>query len=372
MKHPLFFRSGIQLFAVMSTAIKGEFPAVVISCQGDVYYTSADNAVRLEIAPGAVVKTSGTLQLGDGAVAVVYCNGRMKSIQGHGVYALPDLFKPGGLATLNFDPDFGKYVRAAVELAAAKQLGDGWTSGVTEPKQAGDGWGTAVTDPKQAGDGWGTAVTDPRQAGDGWGTAVTDPKQAGDGWGNAVTEPKQAGDGWGGKNADIVLILPFGKLQPDMARFSWSEPKASAACQLEILDQNNEVLYSVTTSESAVQIDLGELNLAPNQIYTWKVRLPEAGGAASGALQFTLLSAEEQAAAAQKASKSSVYPTGDPVLCGIMEAVALEKAGWYAAADEQYAALLEQHPNNNMLRMMYAAFWMRYRMEQQAKAVLKG
>jgi hypothetical protein len=53
----------------------------------------------------------------------------------------------------------------------------------------------------------------------------------------------------------------------------------------------------------------------------------------------------------------------------MMEAVALEQAEWYAAADQQYATLLQQYPDNNMLRMMYTAFWMRYGLEQQAKAV---
>lgn len=371
MKKKLFSRSAIQLFAATSLAVKGEFPAVIISRQGAVSYTSADNAVKMEAIPGAVVKSSGTLNLEEEASVVVYCNGRIKLLADKGLHALPEVFKPGGLSTLNFDPGFGKYVRAAVEFVASKQMGDGWGTAVTEPKQGGDGWGNAVTDPKQGGDGWGTAVTPPKEGGDGWGTAVTPPKEGGDGWGNAVTPPKEGGDGWG-KGAKIIPVLPFGSLQPGIALFSWSAPEDTRNFELDILDENDQVLHRATTPETSLSVDLGQLNLAPNQIYTWKVRIPGAGGLESGTLKFTLAAPEEQMAAAQKATRSSIYPSGDPALRGMMEAVALEQAEWYVAADQQYAALLREYPDNNMLRMMYAAFWMRYGLEQQAKAVLKG
>lgn len=183
--------------------------------------------------------------------------------------------------------------------------------------------------------------------------------------------PKEGGDGWG-IGAKITPVLPFGNLQPDIALFSWSAPEDADDFQLEILDENDQVLHNATTPESSLSVDLGQLNLAPNQIYAWKVRIPGAGGLESGTLKFTLASPEEKVAAAQKATRSSIYPNGDPALRGMMEAVALEQAEWYAAADQQYATLLQQYPDNNMLRMMYTAFWMRYGLEQQAKAVLKG
>jgi TolA-binding protein len=54
----------------------------------------------------------------------------------------------------------------------------------------------------------------------------------------------------------------------------------------------------------------------------------------------------------------------------MMEAVALEKGDWLGAAEQRYATLLKKYPNDNMLRIMYAAFWMRYGLEPKAKAVL--
>lgn len=360
----------ILFFAGLLPAQQDDFPAVVISSKGKVLYIPADKSGDLKVASGAVVKKTGTLKITGGGSAVVYCNGRMQRLKGKGMYALPEVFKPGGLATLNFEPEFGKYVRASVAITASKQGGDGWGTGVTDPKQGGDGWGTAVTDPKQGGDGWGTGVTDPKQGGDGWGTGVTDPKQGGDGWGTAVTDPKQGGDGWGGKGANIILILPFGKLTPDVVTFAWSKPAGANTYQLEILDENSKLLHSVTTADTFTAVDLRKLNLTPGQVCSWKVAVPGNPKLSSSLREFALSTPDEQAAAAQKAASSAVYRDGGPVVRGLMEAIALEKAKWHTAAGQQFETLLRQNPKDNMVRIMYAAYWIYHGLEPKAKAVM--
>jgi hypothetical protein len=383
MKH-LILLIGFLIFSGPLSAQTDNFPAVVVSSQGKVRYRPADNSSTLKIAPGAVVKKDGTLKISGNGSAVVYCNGRLKVIKGKGDYDLAEVFKPGGLSSLNFDPEFGKFVRASVEFVAVKQVGDGmgaavtdpkragdgWGSAVTDPKRAGDGWGNAVTDPKRGGDGWGSAVTDPKRAGDGWGTAVTDPKRAGDGMGSAVTDPKRAGDGWGGSGVTIIPILPFGKLTPGNTDFAWSRPAGAKTYQLNILDENNKTLHRITTTDTFATIDLRTLNLTTNQMYSWNVQTTDNAGSASTALDFVVSTSETQASVANRASNSATYRDGGPVLQGMMEAVALEKGDWFGAAEQRYATLLKKHPNDNMLRIMYAAFWMRYGLEPKAKAVL--
>lgn len=371
MKKHLFLLVCIALFAGLLPAQKDDFPAVIIASQGKVRYLPADNSGEIKITSGMAVKKTGTIKITGGGSAVVFCNNRMQRLNGKGRYALPEVFKPGGMATLNFEPEFGKYVRASIEFAASKQAGDGWGTGVTDPKQAGDGWGSAVTDPKQAGDGWGSAVTDPKQAGDGWGSAVTDPKQAGDGWGNAVTDPKQAGDGWGGTGANIVLILPFGKLTPDVVTFAWSKPAGANTYQLEILDENSKSMHSVTVADTFAAVDLRKLNLTPNQVYSWKVSVPGSDKMISSVREFTLSTPDAQAAAMKRAASSPVYRNSGPVVRGMMEAVALEKGEWYTAAGLLYETLLRQNRKDKMLRMMCAAFWMRYGLEPKAKAAMQ-
>lgn len=378
---------GILLLAGFLSAQTDNFPAVIVASQGNVQYTSADNSVKkLKVAPGSVVKKDGTLTLARNSSAVVYCNGRLQRIQEKGTHPLPDVFKPGGMASLNFDRDFGRYIQASVEFVASKQVGDGWGTTVTNPKQSGDGWGTTVTNPKQSGDGWGSAVTNPKQSGDGWGTtvtnpkqsgdgwgaSVTNPKQSGDGWGNAVTNPKQSGDGWGGTGARMVPILPFGNLTPGNTRFAWSRPAGANTYQLDILDDDEKMVHSITTKDTFVSIDLRTLNLETNRMYAWKVHVPGNTELSTLPLSFALSTTEAQTAATNRASNSPTYRDGGPVERGMMEAVALERAEWFEAAEQRYAALLKQHPKNNMLRVMYAAFWMRYGLEPKAKEVLRG
>lgn len=314
MKHFLLLAC-ILLFAGLLPAQPDDFPAVVISSQGKVQYAAADNSAKLKITPGAVVKKTGTLKIKGNGSAVVYCNGRLQNLKGKGTYALPEVFK-GGLASLNFDPEFGKYVRASVEFAGGKQSGDGW--------------------------------------------------------GTVVTDPKKGGDGWGGSGVNIVPILPFGKLAPGVVQFVWSRPAGANSYQLEILDDDGKSLHSTTVADTFASVDLQKLNLTPNQIYSWKVSVPGNAKLESPLREFTISSPEAQVEATKRATTTSTYRDGSPALRGMMEAIALEKAEWYNAAGQQYETLLKQYPNDNMLRMMCSAFWMRYGLEPKAKAVMAG
>ena len=294
---------------------QNETPVVVVASKGKVRYIPPADAKTIKALPGAVVKKNGTIKMSSGATAVLYNDGRFQRLQGKGKKELSAVFNDANaLSSLNFDPQFGQYVQAAVELTASKR--------------GKDGWGTAVTD------------------------------------------PTKSGDGWGGMGARITLILPYGKVVPEMVTFSWSRPANATRYQLDILDDNKRPVHSATVTDTSAAIDLRKLNLMPGLTYSWKVSVPGSAEQVSGVRDFTVGTAEDLAKTRKKATNSNIYPDGDPVLCGVMEAVALEKAEWYYAAAQTYAALFRKYSNNNMLRMSYAAFWMRYRMEPKAKAVM--
>ncbi len=358
MKKQLLLLAGLLLFAGVLPAQQDEIPAVVIFSKGKVKYKSANKAIKTRVASGAILNKSGTLRLKKNASALVCSEGSLKRLSGKGVFALSDVFKAGSLATLNFDPEFAKYV-----LASAESTGD---------KRSGDGMGSTVTDPKQSGDGMGVTVTDPKQSGDGMGVTVTDPKQSGDGMGNTVTDPKQSGDGWGGQGSRIYMILPYGNVTADVVNFNWSKPAGSHTYKLELFDDNNKVQYSTAVQDTFATVDLGKINLSVNSTYSWQVFVPDNGKLVSGHREFTVSTPEAQTAAAKKASSSATYRNGEPVVQGMMEAVALEKAQWYTAAEQVYAGLIRQYPNDLMVRRLYAAFWMRFGLEPMAKKVLKG
>ncbi|MBK8921895.1 MAG: hypothetical protein IPM81_10330 [Saprospirales bacterium] len=347
----LFLFSGVLLFAFRGTA-QSESPVVVVTAQGNVRYVSETGATLEPVPAGAVLKKSGTLHLPADGAALLQCNGRLQPLQGPSENRLSTVFPDKrGLVRLNFDTDFSKYIQSAVDLSASKTGADGWG----DSKKTGDGWGDA----KKTSDGWG----DSKKTGDGWG----DSKKTGDGWGDS----KKTGDGWGGQGARIILILPGGNLREGtVANFSWSRPADASAFKLDIMDGDNRVLYTVTVKDTFAPVDLRALNLTVEEKYYWKVSVPDAANVASEPGDFTIQSEQVYAVSAQKVVNSKIYRSAEPPLKRLMEAVALEKAGWYYDANEYYSDLLKNYPADQMTRLLYAAFWMRGGLEPKAKAVI--
>ena len=343
----LFLFSAILLTASLFQAQEAK-PVVIVNATGKVALLPQGATSSMELQSGAVAKSTGQLQLAKGSTAVVYCNGKFQKVKGNQTVALDSICGAAtGRRSLNFDNNFGNYMMAAVEMVAVA-------------KSRGDGWSNAVADPKKMGDGWGTAVADPNKMGDGWGTAVADPKKMGDGYGNAVADPKKMGDGWGGKGASITLILPFGKLLAAPTTFSWSKPSVTDAYQFVIMDDNNTNIHSVSVRDTFAQIDLRALDLTVGSKYHWKVTTSGNKPLDSGALEFVIGSKKEFRAALNNTSSSNLAKSSKrSALRGLTEAVALENGQWLYAAQQKYANLQQQQPDNTV-RIMHAAFWMRY------------
>ena len=320
-------------------------PVVIVSTKGKVSLIPQGQTKPLLVEAGAVAKNTGQLKLAKGAQAVVYCQGQFKTLAGKKNTALSDIcVDNGGKRTVNADYDFGNKLMAAVEMVAVA-------------KRNGDGWGTSIGDLKKSGDGWGTSIGDLKKSGDGWGTSIGD--------------LKKSGDGWGGKGARIVLILPFGKVSATTTTFSWSKPEASAPYQLVILDESDKAIHSITVQDTFAQIALQDLNLSADQLYRWKVSMAGSKPLESNQLSFALGSAEDHARILKNAGSSPLASsTQSPSLRALVEAVALEKGEWFYDAAQTYANT-KQH-NDPMVRMMHAAFWMRYGFRRLAEKAARG
>jgi hypothetical protein len=252
---------------------------------------------------------------------------------------------------------------------------------MTEPKKNGDGWATvleATGDPAQAESdtrkktrsGWGTitsATGDPAQA------ESDTKKKTRSGWGNissATGDPAQAESdtkkktrsGWGSGGSSIKGLLPFGYLQATSTRFSWYKPEGVGSCRLDLFDANNKVIYSVQTDKNTTLIDLSKLDLQEGDLYTWRVASTTDGNIKSAPLTFSVGAVEEMKVPMKRASKTSISASY-PEVKTLMEAVALEQGEWYYEADQAYARLLKANADNNLVRMMYAAFLTRYNLE---------
>ena len=360
MKKQLLLSTTLLLAIVLHA--QNEQPVVIVSTTGKVALISKGKSKARPVQAGAVAQTTSQIKLGEGATATVYCGGQFKTVKGAQTVELPSIcVAKTGSRALDADYYFGEKLIAAVQMVAvAKSQGAGWSNAISDPKKSGDGWGNAISDPKKSGDGWGNAISDPKKSGDGWSNAISDPKKSGDGWGNAISDPKKSGDGWGGKGASIRLILPKGKVSAMNTTFSWSRPKTSAPYQLEILNENNKTVHSVSVKDTSTVLDLKVLNLASDQLYTWKVSVSGGEPMVSNELELSIGSEEELKTILKEAASTELsQTTQSPALHSLIEAVALEESGWNYAAAQTYATLAQQRKPDNLVRMMHAAFWMR-------------
>ena len=367
-KHILVL-AGLLFCSLGGTTQTEDPPVVIIAAGGKIDYISVDKSVKIKAVPGAVLKKSGKLKLASKASAVLYCDGRVQQLQGPGTFTFAKVFPKDAQAPLNFDPRFGRYIQMAIDLAAMQAQGDSKARGATAPPGVGDGWGRGVKDTIRSTDGWGRGVKDTIRSADGWGRGVKDTIRSGDGWG--IKDTIRSADGWGGHGARIVAILPEGKVLAGIVTFSWSKPAGVTAYQVTIQDENDQVLYSATVKDTFVPIDLRPLNLTPGMVYYWRVQAAESPKLSSSPKGFVVASADEQARDIKRAAKSNVFNKGGADLKGLMEAAALEETEWYYDAQLKYAALYKLYPKNDMLRMMYSAFWVRAGVEPKAKEVMK-
>jgi len=357
-------------------------PVVVVSTTGKVEYRTADGALKLKPKAGSLLQDSGTLGVKDAGRVLLYTGGRFQEIVGSADQKVAAAISPkSDMKSNNFDVTFGRYIESALGLAAVNfDKGMFWAS-MTEPKKNGDGWATvlaATGDPaqeesdtrKKTRSGWGTitsATGDPAQE------ESDTRKKTRSGWGNsnsATGDPaqeesdtrKKTRSGWGSGGNTWKALLPFGYVQAAQTRFTWDKPEGAGESRLDIFDLNNNVIYSVQTDKNTTLIDLSKLNLQEGDLYTWRVESPANGNLRSAPLTFTIGSAEELKVPMKRASKTSISPTYTEVK-GLMEAVALEQGEWYYEAEQAYARLLKANTDNNLTRMMYAAFLTRYQME---------
>jgi hypothetical protein len=331
----------LGLLGAWSSICAQDEPIVVLAAQGKISYQSPGYSSKT-LSSAAVLKNTGTVKMKAGSSLAFFSTGELKTLQGPQTKALKDLYPGGdGLAKINFERSFDQYLIAGLDLAANPQ----------NPK---DAWGT-VSGKKGTGDGWGT-VSGKKGTGDGWGT-VSGKKGTGDGWGT-VSGKKGTGDGWGGKGKVINGIAPFGKMRPGTRLFQWSKPAGAQNFQLEIKNNKGEIIHKAEAADTALTLELDPAKFKEGQMYTWTVKTA-AGDVQSSPLVFEIAPQQAQSAAVQKAETAEAYAKAPASVQGLMRAVALEQGEWYLDAAQTYRDLQKAEPNNLLLKLMHAAFWMR-------------
>lgn len=341
---------------------------ILVAASGKMVYSS--QGVKQKLVPGAVMKSSGTLMLGKKSSALLLSEGQFKQFTGKQSLALASQFQQAasGAPRLSFDLIFSNYVMSALQLAASPEnAGDAWGT-VRTGTGTGDGWG-AVRTGTGTGDGWGSVRTG-TGTGDGWGSVRTG-TGTGDGWGSVRTGTG-TGDGWGGKGNSIRAIRPFGKWMPGTAVFRWSKPAGNRTFKISISDMRNQTVWETTTTDTSFAVDLTKAPFQPGVVYQWSVASDEAPAAVSNTLQFELSQAADRDAAVERVRRAASYAQNPPDVQQLMLAVSLEQADFFEEAAGIYSALGKTQPQNQLVRLMHAAFWMRYGLKEVATEVYSG
>lgn len=330
-------------------------PVALVAASGKVIYSSS--GAKQKLVPGAVLKPSGTLTLGKKSSVLLLSDGQFKQMKGKQSTTISTQFQEAasGAARLSFDYIFSNYVMSALQMAASAE-------------NAGDGWG-AIRSGTGTGDGWG-AVRTGTGTGDGWGSVRTG-TGTGDGWG-VVRTGTGTGDGWGGKGNQIRAIQPFGKLMPGAATFRWSKPAGNRTFKLTISDLRNQTILETTTVDTFFTVDLTKAPFQAGVTYQWSVGSDEAPAAVSNTLQIELSDATQRNAAVERVQRAPTYAQSPPEVQMLMQAVSLEQADFYEDAAGFYRSLQNSQPKNQLVRIMHAAFWVRYGLKEMAREAYSG
>ncbi|MDX2069591.1 MAG: hypothetical protein SFV55_14275 [Haliscomenobacter sp.] len=332
---------------MISGHAQNESPIVVMAAQGKISYQAPGFSSK-KISTGALFKSAGVLKLKASSNITLFADGQFQTIQGPKITALKDVFADqAGLVKINFERGFENYLIGAMDLAA-------------NPENAKDAWGTIVGK-KGTGDGWGTIVGK-KGTGDGWGTIVGK-KGTGDGWGTIVGK-KGTGDGWGGKGKTINSITPFGKIRPGSKLFQWSKPEGTQSYQLEIKNSKGEVILKTTAQDTFLTVNLDPTQFKEGQQYVWQVT---SGELKSNPLALEIGTSQSLSSTVQKAETAESYAKNAATVQGLMRAVALEQGDWFGDAALIYRDLQKAEPNNLLVKLMHAAFWMRNGPKQMAE-----
>lgn len=151
------------------------------------------------------------------------------------------------------------------------------------------------------------------------------------------TDSIPAGSGAMNKRFDIGVTTPVGKAAAGQTiRLQWESAKDFPEYQFLIEEEGGKEVHSAIVTEKQYAFSPGSLGLKAGRKYALRVMQP-GGAAASGKYFFTVAEDKEKAEAIKSLQAEAIYQEAEPVMKKLMEAVSLEDAGFYYAADQAYA-----------------------------------
>lgn len=165
-----------------------------------------------------------------------------------------------------------------------------------------------------------------------------------------------------------------GHLGNEIINFRWKGMLPNQVLRFRLLQNGdeNQVLLSAQLKDSVFRLDLSQLALLPKQSYEWEVLSTDdvAASPRSERLPF-IYNPEGAANALADLAAFQEYQEASDVEKKLMQAFALERAGFNYQANACYAQLLKTDRDNRLARDTYAAFLIRVDDLPSAQALLK-
>ena len=226
----------------------------------------------------------------------------------------------------------------------------GW--GVTGGGTSG-GWG--IKNPTTT-KGWG--VTGGGTSG-GWG--VTGGGTSG-GWGIEAGD-STAGE-WVKDDMTIFSMIPGGKYQKSNNLWAWIGHRDVDEYLVCIFNDTLDVIHAQVSNTPRAMVDLS--NLEEGKAYYWQVFAKDKR-AISTPISFNVIADQDYEEIKESATFSDIYSKAGPEIQGLMLAAAFETNKLFAESKGVFDKLLAKHPNNDLVRMCYAAYCMRMGQPLEAK-----
>ncbi len=317
---PIFF------FLTLSFSITAqESSIIVLNLNGQIEYLIDQSDTVERLFPGMKVSDSGALNLKKGAKVNLLYNGKLIQLDEEGVYELKTLTEKNDKAlSMSFAGRFWDFVSV----------------------------GLSQTDDNETLNDYSKQLL-------------------------AVTGGVQ---GYAEEGLSIQTIMPAdGNIGAEIVTFNWyHSTKADVYYLFKIYQAEEEQLvFQASIRDTSITLDFTQLVFHPNEVYQWSVEMQEWEKDGEGKEMVKsdsknfeyFLNVDE--IIVQKAEKISDYKKADDFEKKWMQAIVMEQENFIYDAYNRYLSLRSQHPENLLIKKLFAAFLVRQGLTLEAVEQLK-
>lgn len=168
-------------------------------------------------------------------------------------------------------------------------------------------------------------------------------------------------------------LLYSNNLSATAVTFRWSSVKNAPGSRFQISRETDGLVICVIhIRDSTLRLDLSQLALEPNEEYNWVILPAMETSDGPRSEEFTFLFRPEGASKVlDDLRRQPEFNNAGPAEQRLMEAFALEEAGFLYDAFEIYATASSAHPDNLLVRDSRAAFLARMDLLEEARGLLR-